>query len=186
MGFSYGGMATRLAMDDRIRQAITPEHQGFAAHIDVYGPCFQILGTTKTNGAPLLTLRGTKDASNDLEACAAREAELSALGVSVETEVYEGAGHAWENDAPEAMKESAPYVVGCEWHYDTDGNALMNGERLTSYALDASRAARIAARLSSGAQLADCVRYGYVVGRNEAVRSAAYERVLGFLDRHLR
>ncbi|MAG32776.1 MAG: hypothetical protein CL908_17995 [Deltaproteobacteria bacterium] len=38
------------------------------------------LGTTTTNGAPLRTLRGTEDASNDLLACAEREAELRALG----------------------------------------------------------------------------------------------------------
>ena len=36
VGFSYGGMATRLAMDDRIRLALAPDHRGFASHIDIY------------------------------------------------------------------------------------------------------------------------------------------------------
>lgn len=44
-GFSYGGMAARFAMDDRIHRALAPEHKGFAAFVDYYGPCFQNLAT---------------------------------------------------------------------------------------------------------------------------------------------
>ncbi len=182
MGFSYGGMAARLAMDHRIHQALAPEHPGFAAHIDVYGPCFQKLGTQSTNGAPLLTLRGSNDASNDLAACALRESEMRSLGVQVEAHVYEGAGHSWENEAPAELKPDAPYLQGCEWVYDEEGVAWYNGKPLTSYDADASRAERISARMSSGVQLADCVASGYIIGRNEAVRDDAYKRVLKFLE----
>ena len=100
MGFSYGGMAVRIAMDERVREAMVPDRPGFAAFVDTYGPCFQDWGTRRVNGAPLLTLRGTEDRSNDLAACADREAELRALGVDVDARVYEGAGHAWESDTP--------------------------------------------------------------------------------------
>ena len=183
MGFSYGGMAARLAMDERIRQVLAPDLEGFAAHIDVYGPCFQNLQTEATNGAPLLTQRGTEDASNELAACAKREAELTQLGVEVEAVIYEGAGHAWENAEPATFREESPYVAGCEWTYDEEGFAAVNGEPLGRYPVDTSRAARIGARLSSGAQLGACVGYGYIVGRNEAVREQAYSDALSFLQR---
>jgi dienelactone hydrolase len=186
MGFSYGGMAARLALDDRFRRALAPEHPGFAAHIDVYGPCFQVLGTRETNGAPLLTLRGTADASNDLEACATRERELRDIGVSVQAVVYEGAGHAWENDAPRRMIEGAPYVEGCEWRYDASGVPYVDGERLVDYGLEASREERIASRLTSGLRVSHCVKTGYLVGRDEAVRERAFEDALTFLNESLR
>ena len=185
VGFSYGGMAARLAMDNRIRESLTPDHPGFSAHIDVYGPCFQNLGTEKTNGAPLLTLRGTEDASNDLEACAQREDELRALGVDVEAIVYDGAGHAWENSQPRFFSEQSPYVQGCEWGYDDKGVPLVNGERLVSYDGDVSRPARIAARLRLGTRLTDCVRYGYIIGRDEETRDKAFADAARFLRQHL-
>ncbi len=185
MGFSYGGMATRLAMDDRIREALAPEHPGFAVHIDVYGPCFQDLGTKKTNGAPLLTLRGTNDASNDLEACTLRENQLRDIGVDVQAIVYEGAGHAWENDQAEFFSSESPYLAGCEWNYDAAGVPLLNGEPLVDYGANAPRAQRIAERLISSTKLGDCVQYGYLIGRNEQVREQAYSDALEFLQREL-
>ena len=83
MGFSYGGMAARFAIDERFREALVPELPGFALYADFYGPCFQKLDTTRARAVPLLTLRGTDDASNDLAACAARERELAALAVAL-------------------------------------------------------------------------------------------------------
>lgn len=185
VGFSYGGMATRLAMDDRIRLALAPDHRGFASHIDIYGPCFQKLGTKKTNGAPLLTLRGSEDASNDLEACAERENELKSLGVDVEAIVYDGAGHAWENTQPQFFSEQSPYIEGCEWNYDEKGVPLVDGERLVDYEQDATRPERIAARLRLGARLSDCVKYGYLIGRDEKTRGQAYADAARFLHAKL-
>ena len=184
VGFSYGGMASRLAMDSRIHQALAPTHPGFKLHIDVYGPCFQVFGTEATNGAPLLTLRGTEDASNDLEACSAREDELREIGVKVTSIVYEGAGHAWENDAPRALKKGAPYLQGCDWHYDEQGLPFEGGKALFEYATDATREERIAARFASGARLQHCVRFGYMIGRDEAVRTRAFEDARRFLQQH--
>ena len=100
--------------------------------------------------------------------------------------IYEGAGHAWENDSPAGFRESAPYVAECEWLYDDAGNPSVFDQPLNSYPIDASRATRIGARLSSGVQLRDCVGYGYIVGRNEGVRAKAYDEVLGFLGLHLK
>lgn len=181
MGFSYGGMAARLAMDARIRNALAPDVPPFSLHIDVYGPCFQDLQSTALTGAPILTLRGTEDASNDLEACARREAELAALGAEVTARVYQGAGHAWENEQPRFFSEDSPYLSGCELVYDERGRALLDGEPLTDYPLDASHATKMAARFSSGLKFRDCVGYGYIIGRDEKARSQGYADIQAFV-----
>jgi len=181
MGFSYGGMAARIAMDERVRRTLAPERNGFAAFVDFYGPCFQAFGTEATNGAPLLTLRGTEDRSNDLAACREREAELRALGVTVESRVYPGAAHAWENHAPRALREDAPYVAGCTFRYDPRGRPAVRGVPIADLPADASRADRIAARMQSGRTLLDCVKTGYIVGRDDTTHEKAQAALLAFL-----
>ncbi|CAH0992360.1 hypothetical protein SIN8267_02479 [Sinobacterium norvegicum] len=184
MGFSYGGMATRLAMDDRFRQQLAPQSSGFALHVDVYGPCFQNLNTGQTNGAPLLTLRGTEDKSNDLAACKLREQEMRNIGVDVETHIYQGAGHAWENFAPREMKDESPYLSGCEISYDEQGLSYLNGERIMHYPADASRVERITKRLSSSDKFSGCLDYGYIVGNDKKTKQQAYSDVQAFLTKH--
>ncbi len=182
IGFSYGGMAARLAMDSRIHAALAPESPPFSLHIDVYGPCFQDLQSTDVGSAPLLTLRGTEDASNDLPACERRENALRALGTEVTAHIYEGAGHAWENTQPRFFSEDSPYLSGCEVTYDAAGKPALNGQYLNDYAPDASHAAKMEARFTSAPKYADCVGYGYIVGRDEAVREQAYSDVEAFVS----
>ena len=184
-GFSYGGMAARFAMDERIRRVLAPRHPGFAAFVDVYGPCFQVAGTTQTNGSPLLTLRGTDDASNDLAACTRREQELRDLGVEVEAHVYEGAGHAWETQRPLQLYADAPYVTGCEMVYDNRGRSSVDGRVILDVPVETSRAQRIAMRGRSGDAMLHCVRAGYVMGNDPVTTGKGYEALLDFLDRHL-
>ncbi|MEZ4334959.1 MAG: dienelactone hydrolase family protein [Myxococcota bacterium] len=185
MGFSYGGMAVRHAIDARIHEALAPATPGFALFVDFYGPCFQDIGTTRTNGAPLLALRGTADASNDLADCARREAELRAIGVPVERHTFEGAGHAWENAEPQRVVDS-PYIVGCEIEYDAQGFARLDGERITEIDPGTPRRERLAARFLSNRMLQPCVRWGYTVGRNEEAAQRGHAALLGFLERHFR
>ncbi len=186
MGFSYGGMAVRLVMDERVREAVAPEVPGFAAFVDTYGPCFQRWGTQRVNGAPLLTLRGTEDASNDLVACAEREAELRALGVDVDARIYEGAGHAWEADTPRRLFEDSPFVAGCTVEYDANGHSSIDGVPIVDGAPDDSRAERVLMRVASGRPMAACVGSGYVIGRDDETRAKATRAFLGFFERVLK
>ena len=184
-GFSYGGMAVRIAMDTRVADALLPGQPAFAAHVDYYGPCFQKLNSPEATGGPLLTLRGTEDASNELPACLRREAEWRALGVEVEPHVYPGAGHAWENTEPRHMSEDSPYVVGCEFSYDPQGRPVSQGRILVDVTPGTSRAERIAARMSTGGILGECVRSGYIVGRDDATKALSDDALLAFLARVL-
>jgi dienelactone hydrolase len=184
MGFSYGGMAVRIAMDERVRRTFAPDHRGFRSFVDVYGPCFQDWGTRETNGSPLLTLRGTNDASNDLAACAEREEGLRRLGVEVESKVYEGAGHAWEVDKPRELMPS-PYVSGCTVRYDERGHSFIGDTAIVSGAVDDTRAERVLQRIASGGPMTECVHEGYVIGRDDETRARAIRDWLDFLARTL-
>jgi dienelactone hydrolase len=181
IGFSYGGMATRLAMDSRIKRALAPDSPAFDLHIDVYGPCFQNLQSTELTDAPLLTLRGTEDASNELEACARREDEIRQLGTKVTAHIYEGVGHAWEATVPRFFSEKSPYLAGCELKYDAKGKATLNGQPLTDYGIDAPYSEKMASRFSSAGKFKECVGYGYIVGRDEEARSRGYADIEDFL-----
>ena len=184
MGFSYGAMAARLSADSRFRDNLAAGHPGFAVHIDAYGPCFQNLQTSQTTGGAHLTLRGTEDTSNDLEACLVREQELRELGDTVIAKVYEGAGHAWENLTPRVMGNH-PYLSGCEVIYDAQGFAMLNGERITSYNVDAKRIERVIARFTSGSKYNDCLHKGYIIGNDPETKAKANQHLLEFLGEHL-
>jgi len=186
MGFSYGGMAVKVAMDERVHQAIAPETPGFAVFVDYYGPCFQVFNSPRP-GKPkeVLTLRGDNDASNDLQACLKREQEMRDLGYGVEAYVYEGAGHAWEHMDLMKMDESAPYLQGCEIHYDAGGSSSVNGKDVMNVAVETPRLERIAIRLAGGHVLTDCVRKGYIGGRHEITKQKSDRQLFDFLSRTL-
>jgi dienelactone hydrolase len=186
VGFSYGGMAARFALDERIKERFVGEGTGFAAHVDYYGPCFQNLGTLETTGAPLLTLRGDQDASNDLTACTKREAELRAAGSEVKAYVLPGAAHAWEVDKPRMLHEEAPYVAGCEMVYNANGHSFVDGQAIVDTPLESSREERITIRIGSGKIMKMCVKSGYIIGMDPAVKVQSDQILLAFLARTLR
>ncbi len=185
IGMSYGGMAVRFAMDSRFKQLLDPAGAPFKLHIDNYGPCFQKLNSPAITGAPLLTLRGTADSSNELPACLRRESELRELGAIVDAEIYEGAGHAWENATPRKLYEDSPHVVGCEMHYDAAGFASVNGKPINALPLAATREQRIVSRMRSSSALEECVRYAYIIGQDKATHQKANARILQFLLNYL-
>ncbi len=185
VGFSYGGMAARFSMDARVKEALIGSEPGFAAHVDYYGPCFQNLGTTQTTGAPLLTLRGDQDASNDIEACLKRENELRALGTHVEAHVFPGTGHSWDVDVPAELSEDSPYVAGCEMVYDERGHSSVDGNPIVDVPLETPRVERIAIRITSGSVMKDCVKYGYIIGRDDKVKQQTDALLLEFLKQNL-
>lgn len=184
MGFSYGGMATRIALDARVKAAIAPDLAPFAAHVDYYGPCFQDFHVRQTTGAPLLSLRGGEDASNDLAACAAREIQLREAGSEVSSVIYARAGHAWEALKPRA-RGTHPYLSGCTMDYDAAGFVTVGGRPVIPPDADPAREKRARLRMNSGAAMGDCVKVGYIVGRDDATHVRSDYEMLQFLRRTL-
>ncbi|MEM9704733.1 MAG: dienelactone hydrolase family protein [Pseudomonadota bacterium] len=180
-GYSYGGMATRYALDARMKDIMAPETPPFALHIDVYGPCFQKLGATKTTGAPYLAIYGDEDNSVDPDACQIVQNEIKAGGSSVEAHLMPGAGHAWENDQARA-ETPLPYVRDCWFDYAPETGALLiNGVDAGSPPLDATRDERAQFRASLAELAGPCVGVGYIVGSDPETDQKAKALMLDFM-----
>lgn len=184
MGFSYGGIATRHAMDQRLKEVLAPDVPAFAAHVDYYGPCFQDIGTTETTGAPLMTLRGAHDLSNDLVQCTEREEQLRAAGSEVSSKIYATAGHSWDN-LGQRVQGTANYLRGCLMVYDEDGFPSVNGAPMLTAETSRDRNDRYALRLTSDSFFEGCVFNGYIVGRDQPVYEDSTAELLEFLDENL-
>lgn len=184
MGFSYGGIATRHAMDQRLKDILAPDAPAFATHVDYYGPCFQNIGTQKTTGAPLMSLRGAHDLSNDLVQCTIREEELRAAGSEVRSKIYATAGHSWDN-LGQRVQGDANYLRGCEMVYDENGFPSVKGRPMLTSDTPTDRDARYALRLTSDRFFEGCVFNGYIVGRDQPVYEDSNAELIEFLDETL-
>lgn len=180
MGFSKGGIAARMSMDARIRDKLAPFIQPFAMHVDFYGPCYALLQSQKTTGAPLLSFRAGEDASNDLVACAKQEEILRKAGSDVSTVVYAKAGHDWESDKPREMT-NRPYLAGCTIEFNDKDFPVLNGQQLIPAGAQPDRQTRYQIRVQSGKALGDCVKVGYIAGRDESARRLGSRQLLQFL-----
>ena len=180
MGFSKGGIAARMSMDQRIREKLAPKVPPFALHVDFYGPCYAMIPTQKTTGAPLVSFRAGEDASNDLVACAQQEAVLRSAGSDVSTVVYAKAGHDWESNKPREVNER-PYLAGCTIEFNDKDLPTVNGQTLIPAGSKPDRQTRYQIRVQSGQALGDCVKVGYISGRDETARTLANRQLMQFL-----
>jgi len=181
MGLSLGGQTTRFAMDERFRRAYSPDHPGFAAFVDFYGPCTEDLRTRNTNGAPLLSARGTNDACNDLRAIEVMLSSYRAIGVPVRSQIYQNAAHGWDALTKQSLYKDAPYIVGCDTHYDEDGHPYFKDTRLPSAPPVATRAEKIDARIQGLALSAAGLHFGYVNGADPETDTLAKRDLIDFL-----
>ena len=183
-GYSYGGMATRYVLDDRLKAIMAPDVPPFALHMDIYGPCHQTLGHTGTTGAPYLAIHGDMDNTIDVELCQRVYKDLEAGGSSVESHVIAGAGHGWENDTPLSQFPGG-FVHGCKFSYDpVDGTFLVDGkEGRFQPAPDMTRNERAYVRSTLGELVGGCVGQGYTVGNNPEADAKSKAWQLDFMRR---
>ncbi|MFK0570370.1 dienelactone hydrolase family protein [Endozoicomonas sp.] len=180
-GYSYGGMVTRYALDARVRDIVAPDTPPFAAHIDVYGPCHQTLGSDQTTGAPYLAIYGDEDNSVDPKTCAQVHNKLADNG-PVETLMLEGAGHAWESSRPRDLYEF-PYISNCTFSFDEKtGNALINNQPATTAPAGSGREERAFARAMVMMDAPQCIKQGYIIGSDKKSETAAKEKMLSFMN----
>jgi dienelactone hydrolase len=185
MGFSYGGTASRCALDARIRQNLAPDLPPFALHLDFYGPCYFDIGTKKTTGKPFFSFRGAKDASNDLVRCAQVEKSLRKAGSLVGTYVFASAGHGWEIDWPrEFQRAFNPAPIWAE--LKEDGNWIINGMKF-SRPKSLAFGDKIALRRKQFESLhaTQDPNAGYIIGRDEETHKEAQQQALKILSRFL-
>jgi len=166
MGFSYGGIATRFALDRRFYDALGKELNPFSLHVDFYGPCFMDIQTTETTGAPFLSLRGGLDESNDLVAAAKIEHQLRRAGSYVSSRIYGTAAHGWEFSTPQTFVKTLN-PAPCSIVVNKEGDFSLNSV-LYSSEKKSMRLQKIAIRAQILNQIRDtCIAEGYTIGRNE-------------------
>lgn len=184
MGYARGGLATRLALDQRVHEALAPGAAPFAVHVDFYGPCYADIAMKATTGKPLMALRGGDDVSSDLSTCATVEEQLRRAGSQVSAVVYDSAPHAWDSTQPRAV-QARPYLSGCTIRFDEDGAPSVNGKALFPDNAAPDRATRQRLRAQAGRQLGSCVKYGVSTGEDQRTREAANVKMLQFLRSRL-
>lgn len=183
-GYSYGGMATRYVLDDRLKKIMAPDVPPFALHMDIYGPCHQTLGHTGTTGAPYLAIHGDADNTVDPELCQTVYKDLEAGGSSVESHVIAGAGHAWENATP-LSEFPGGFVRGCKFSFDSKkGTFLVDGKKSRFQPEpDMTRNERAYVRSTLGELVGGCVGQGYTVGNNPQADAKSKAWQLDFMKR---
>ena len=182
-GYSYGGMATRYVLDDRLKNIMAPNVPPFALHMDIYGPCHQTLGHKGTTGAPYLAIHGDADNSVDPAFCQEVYKEIEAGGSQVESHVIAGAGHAWENDAP-LSEFGGSFVRGCKFSFDDNGTFLVDGKSgRFQPAPNMTRPQRAMVRAGLGELAGSCVGQGYTVGNNPKADKKSKALQLDFMTR---
>lgn len=184
-GYSYGGMATRYVLDDRLKNIMAPNVPPFALHMDIYGPCHQTLGHTGTTGAPYLAIHGDADNTVDPELCQTVYKDLEAGGSSVASHVIAGAGHAWENATP-LSEFPGGFVHGCKFSFDPEkGTFLVDGKKSRFQPEpDMTRNERAYVRSTLGELVGGCVGQGYTVGNNPEADAQSKAWQLDFMKRN--
>jgi dienelactone hydrolase len=134
MGVSKGGT---VAMDTALkirRKWMGVSDMGFAAHIAISPDCTWVTRQATTTGAPILFMLAELDDQTPAQACL-QEAERirNAGNKNVETKVYPGAHHAWEElgAAPQYDPEIENYSK-CRVWVENDGRMVSadTGEQL--------------------------------------------------------
>jgi len=183
-GYSYGGMATRYVLDERLKDIMAKDVAPFALHMDIYGPCHQTLGHNVTTGAPYLAVHGDADNSVDPALCQIVYKDIEAGGSKVESHVIAGAGHAWENNDP-ITEFDGSYVRGCQFSFHPETGAfLVDGKSSRFQPLpEMSRPQRAMVRAGLGELAGGCIGKGYTVGRNLAADQQSKALQLEFMKR---
>jgi len=183
-GYSYGGMATRYVLDDRLQRVMGAGVSPFALHMDIYGPCHQTLGHKGTTGAPYLAIHGDSDNSVDPKLCQEVYNEMRRGGADPEVHVIEGAGHAWENASPLRIFKEGSYVHGCKFSFDENGNFLVDGKSGRFQPTpEMTRPQRAMVRAGLGELAGTCVGQGYLVGNNPEADKKSKAIQLDFMKR---
>jgi len=173
VGFSYGGMASLYAARAQMAETFARGGRRFAAHVAYYAPCIARFERRSTTGAPILMMMGGDDEITDPKRCAETAADLRAGGSDVETITFVGAVHQW--DGGFGRWRARYSLAPCSLFVGRDGGVS-----------DARTYIPMTGPLSRKVILALCVDDGgYLIGRDEAVRSRSNDLVGRFLARVL-
>jgi dienelactone hydrolase len=121
LGVSKGGTAAMNTALTIRRRWMGIEDISFAAHVAISPDCTWVTRRVSTTGAPIFFMLAELDEQTPAKACLAQAARIKDRGNSlVETKVYAGAHHAWEElgQRPEYDAEAENYSQCRVWIED--------------------------------------------------------------------
>jgi len=179
VGFSFGGEVAHLAAFERLRAALAPGQNRFAAHVSYYpaGVYGVAAGPGAYTGAPILLL-GEKD--ENLPVAKAEEyltyARSAGPAPPIDVSIYPGADHAWTIPSLGAARFYPQYPSTRKCPYLLLGPSrpalLISGREAP---MDPSA---FQTRLKNG--------QGYTMGYDEAARAKSTRETVAFLVKALR
>ncbi len=170
-GFSYGGMATLYAAQEQVAQTFLPDGSRFMAHIAYCAPCIARFEDTRATRAPVLAVSGDGDAIVDPERCAETDAALEAGGSEVTRISYTDAYQQWDGrfDGPRSIGRN---LAPCDLVVEADGSVHDSN---TGFPMTGPFMRKVILGLCTDSD-------GYLIGRDEAMRTRALEDVTRFLN----
>ena len=188
LGFSKGGVAARMSLDERIYEKLAPDVTAFALHVDFFGPCYAKMQIRHTTGSPLVSFRAEREeGSHYLATCAAEEALLREAGSAVSSVVYSKAEHGVKAEHLAGAKTIASSKVQeCMIAFDDKDIPTFEGKALIPSDAKTDRQTRYLIRSQNSKALDECVKVGYVSGRSETARKLANRQLLQFLKLNFR
>jgi dienelactone hydrolase len=180
VGFSFGGEVAHLAAFERLRAALVPGQDRFAAHVSYYpaGVYGVAGGAGAYTGAPILMLLGEKD--DNLPVAKAEQYHTYARSADpappIDVSIYPGAYHAWTVSSLGAPRFYPQYPSTRKCPY-----LLLGSARLAL--LISGREAPMDPNV-----MQTCLKdgQGYTMGYDESARARSTRETVDFLVKVLR
>ena len=99
MGYSSGGFASLLSIDEKVRKNMVSGDLKFAAHVNVYAASILVFKDNQPTDAPMLFLMGEKDDACPQEKVLEIADKIRTAGGDVTIQIYPGAHHSFDSSS---------------------------------------------------------------------------------------
>ena len=126
MGVSKGGSAAMNTALTIRRQWMGADNLAFAAHVAISPDCTWVTRRATSTGAPVFFMLAENDDQTPATACLAQAARMTQAGNKrIQTKVYKGASHAWEELGPKPEYDAeAENYAKCRVWIEDDGKMV--------------------------------------------------------------
>ena len=126
IGFSMGGDAAMLSLNEDIKEIFSPNLPSFKSVISVYGACNNKFDISKTTGSDFHYIVGSNDISYVKDYCEQRYVELDKAGSVSKEYIIEGAVHGYDANFPIQLIPTSeiPNMFNCQFEFYNDGTIV--------------------------------------------------------------
>lgn len=125
-GFSYGGDAAILSLDQDIKNIFSPNINAFNAVVSIYGACNNKFDISRTTGSNFYYIVGSEDISYDKEFCSEIRDQLETAGSKYKEFIIDGAVHGYDASFPveNISRSEIPDIFNCKFEFTKDGTVV--------------------------------------------------------------